>query len=129
MIVLDTHVWLWLLDAPTRLSRAAAAAIGGADRIGVCTISCWELAMLWVKGRIELDRDVGAWVATAFADPRIEALPLRPDIAVGAAILDGPSVPRDPADRIIYSTARAHGAPIVTRDRLLREHDPAATIW
>jgi PIN domain nuclease of toxin-antitoxin system len=129
VIVLDTHAWLWLVDAPPRLSRGARAAIEAADHLGVCTISCWELAMLSVKGRIELDRDVGTWVAMALLDPRIDVLGLRPDIAVGAAVLSGPSAPRDPADRIILATARAHGAPIVTRDRLLHDHDPVAAIW
>ncbi len=129
MIVLDTHAWLWLVDAPARLSRAARAAIDGADRLGVCTISCWELAMLSLKGRILLDREVGAWVTAALADARIETLGLRPDIAVAAAVLEGALVPRDPADRIIYSTARAHGAQIVTKDRVLRDHDRPATIW
>jgi len=85
--------------------------------------------MLAMKGRIALDRDIGTWVATALADPRIEPLALRPDIAVHAGILEGPFAPRDPADRIIYSTAQAHAARIVTKDRLLRDHDRAATIW
>ncbi len=129
MIVLDTHAWLWLVDEPNRLSKPAAAAIERADRLGVCTISCWELAMLSRKGRIRLDRDVASWVRMAIADPRVDALDLSPDAAVAAALLDGPHVPRDPADRAIYATARAHGAAIVTRDGLLRDHDPAMTIW
>lgn len=129
MIVLDTHAWLWLVDEPSRLSRPASRAIERSDRLGVCTISCWELAMLALTGRIALDRDIGTWVATALADPRIEPLALRPEIAVAAGVLEGPFAPRDPADRIIYSTARAHAAPIVTKDRLLRDHDRAATVW
>jgi PIN domain nuclease of toxin-antitoxin system len=129
VIVLDTHAWLWLVDAPDRLSRPALRAIEHSDRLGVCTISCWELAMLAMTGRIGLDRDIGTWVATALADPRVEPLALRADIAVSAGVLAGSSAPRDPADRIIYSTAQAHAAPIVTKDRLLRNHDRAATIW
>ncbi|MDN5933268.1 MAG: type II toxin-antitoxin system VapC family toxin, partial [Pseudonocardia sp.] len=106
MIVLDTHAWIWMVDEPGRLSASAAAAIEGAGRLGVCTISCWEMAMLTRRGRIRLDRDVASWVRMAIADPRVDALGLSPDVAVAAALLDGPSVPRDPADRVIYATAR-----------------------
>ena len=59
VIVLDTHVWLWWLAQPDRLSSRARQAIDGASRIGICTLSAWEVAALSLRGRISLDRNVG----------------------------------------------------------------------
>lgn len=129
LIVLDTHAWLWWSSAPERLSDAAREVIDAADRLGVCTISCWEVAMLTVRGRVELDRDVGAWVAQALAHPRARTLELTAAVALAAGLLDERDFPGDPADRIIYSTAEAAGARLVTRDRRLRDFDPRRVVW
>lgn len=129
MIVLDTHVWLWWLSAPARLSRAAGKAIEQAPRIGVSTLSAWEVAMLAIRGRISLDRDVGLWVRQALADERIESLAPSADVAVAAGLLDAHSFPGDPVDRLIYATARSTGATLITRDAAIRAFDSASTLW
>jgi PIN domain nuclease of toxin-antitoxin system len=129
VIVLDTHVWLWWLAAPGRLSQAATEAIEQAPLIGVSTLSAWEVAMLTVRGRISLDRDVGLWVRQALADERVDSLAPGADVAVAAGLLDAQSFPGDPVDRLIYSTARSIGATLVTRDAAIRAFDSASTLW
>lgn len=129
MIVVDTHAWLWWVADPERLSSAARAAIDDASAIGVCTLSALEVALLAVRGRITLDRDVGLWVRQALARPRVEALAPGADVAVSAALLDRDAFPGDPIDRLIYATASATRSRLVTRDRALRAYDPATTVW
>jgi len=129
VIVLDTHAWLWWLATPERLSRAAGKAIERAPRIGVSTLSAWEVAMLAVRGRISLDRDVSLWVRQALADERVEPLAPSADVAVAAGLLDAQSFPGDPVDRLIYATARSTGAVLVTRDATIRAFDSASTLW
>lgn len=129
MIVLDTHVWLWWMAEPRRLSAAAAEAIDQADSIGVATISCWEIAMLVGKGRVRLDRDPALWVRQALGRERVRALPLEPGAAVDAALIADDELRGDPADRTIYATARAEGARLVTKDARLRGFDPRGTLW
>ncbi|MDQ3722410.1 MAG: type II toxin-antitoxin system VapC family toxin [Actinomycetota bacterium] len=129
MIVLDTHVWLWWVAQPDRLSSRARQAIDDASRIGVCTLSALEVAMLAVRGRISLDRDVGLWVRQALAVARVEALAPSSEVAVAAALLDREHFPGDPLDRIIYATARAAGAQLVTRDRAIRAFDQRIAVW
>jgi PIN domain nuclease of toxin-antitoxin system len=129
VIVLDTHAWLWWAAEPVKLSRAAQDTIDHAERIGIATISCWEVAMLVEAGRIELDRPAGAWIEQALADARTQSLPLTSTVAVQAALLGREGFVGDPADRIIYATARNAGARLVTRDKSLRTFDPRGTIW
>jgi PIN domain nuclease of toxin-antitoxin system len=129
VIVLDTHAWLWWVSEPERLSEPARAAIDQASSIGVCTLSAWEVAMLAARGRITLDRDVGLWVRQALADKRVEPLPPSAEIAVAAGLLDTKRFPGDPIDRLIYATAQAAKARLVTRDAAIGAFDPESTIW
>jgi PIN domain nuclease of toxin-antitoxin system len=128
LIVLDTHVWLWWAGDVPGLSSRARAELERADRIGVCSISCWELAMLVRLGRVELDRDIRTWIGVALADDRVESLQLEPRIAAEAGTLND-DLPGDPVDRIVYATARALAAPLLTKDRRLRAYDRGRTVW
>lgn len=129
MVVLDTHAWLWWAADPARLSRSARDAIEAAGSVGIAAISCWEVAMLALGGRISLDREISRWVQSALARPGVQALALSPAVAVAAALLEREGFVPDPADRLIYATAREAGAQLVTRDERLREFDPRGTLW
>ncbi len=129
MIVLDTHAWLWWTAEPERLSAPARAAIEQSSSVGVSTLSAWEVAMLTVRGRIMLDREVGLWVRQALADTRVEPLPPSAEVAVAAGLLDAKSFPGDPVDRLIYATAQAARAKLVTRDAAIGAFDPESTVW
>lgn len=128
VIVLDTHAWLWWVADPARISQPARTAIEHADAVGVCTISCWEVAMLARSGRIRLDRDTRLWIRQALAAERIAALPLTAEIAVSAALLPS-DFPGDPADRIIYATAAGHGVPLITKDERISSFDTGRALW
>lgn len=128
-VVLDTHAWVWWAADPDRLSEAAAAAIEHSEDVGVSAISCWEVTMLVAKGRLEIDRPVERWIRQALGRPGVRALPLGPREATAAGLLQDDGFPGDPADRMIYATARAAGSPLVTRDEAIRAHDPRGTLW
>ena len=129
MIVLDTHAWIWWMSAPERLSTSARATIAEASSIGVSTLSAWEIAMLTSRKRISLDREVSLWVRQALAEPRVEPLAPSAEVAVAAGLLDAKGFPGDPVDRLIYSTARALDAQLLTRDEAIRRFDPAMAVW
>ena len=118
-VLLDTHVWVWLVGGSEKLSRPATGAIRSASKEGgvlVSAISVWEVAMLEKKGRLKFDRDCLEWVRAALAVPGITLAPLSPEIAVESTRLPG-DFGGDPADRVLAATARRLGARMITRDR------------
>lgn len=129
MVVVDTHAWFWLNNEVGKLSRQARESIETADGIGVSSVSCWELAMLATKGRIEFPHGVKVWIRRSLVRPGIVALPLTPEAATDAALLERELLGADPADRMIYATARANGATLITKDQRLRDFDPRGTLW
>jgi len=119
VIVLDTHVWMWLEDGMgSPLSAQAIDAIEQAGRDGllrISAISIWELAMLEARGRIRLSRPLADWVRAALRAPGVELLPLTPEIAIDSTRLPG-DPHGDPADRILVASARAVGGRLATCD-------------
>lgn len=124
--MLDTHAWFWWLAEPGKLSPSATRTIAAAQVIGVSSYTVLELADLVERRRIELDRPTRAWIRVAVAQERTRILELDAEIAVDAAQLQ---FAPDPFDRVIYATARAADAPLVTRDERLHAFDSARAVW
>ena len=118
VLLLDTHVWLWLLSGEGALKASGVRVIEEAASHGlvrVSIISVWEVAMLEAKGRIRLSKDCRSWVDEALRAPGIALVPLTPEIAVESSRLPG-TFHGDPADRILVATARRERAILLTRD-------------
>lgn len=122
MIILDTHVWVWWVDGGGQLPPDYLALIQTetANGLGVCAISCWEVAKLVELARLQLAIPVDQWLALALQPP-VQLLPLTPEVAAGSTQLPG-SFHRDPADQMIVATARHYDCPLVTVDRLIRAY-------
>lgn len=128
MILLDTHAFVWLADGSERLSEPARAAISEDAEPAISAISAYEVAYLALRGRLELDRPVGAWVGDALSAHGVDALPLTVAIALRAGSLER-AFPGDRADRIIYATALERGTRLVSRDTKITDFDQARVLW
>jgi PIN domain nuclease of toxin-antitoxin system len=100
--------------------------IDAADQLGIPAIVFWEVALLVRKRKLDLGMPVSAWAQAIQTVPRVEALPLTPEIAVQA---DELQMHPDPADRFIAATALRHGVPLISKDRLMRSLRFLETIW
>ena len=129
MIVLDTHIWIWWVHSPERLSQAQRELITASetDLIGVSAISCWEIAKLVELGRLELPVDIEHWFEQALSYPGGQILALSPEIAIESTRLPG-DFQRDPADQIIVATARIYDCTLVTADEKIRSYEHVATL-
>lgn len=121
MILLDTHVLVWMDTDASELGRTARHLIKQAwkeQQLGVSAITFWECAMLHARGRIRLSESPAAWRAEWLQAGLIE-WPVDGTIAILAAELA--SLHKDPADRFIAATAIVHRATLVTADERLLE--------
>ena len=130
MILLDTHVVVWLAFDQSQLSRNARAAINDArengDGLAISDITLLELTTLSSKGRIRLEISLESFLREVEA--RFIVLPISGRACVRALELPK-TYPKDPADRIIGATALVEGMSLLTADREIRRSRALHTIW
>jgi PIN domain nuclease of toxin-antitoxin system len=129
MILLDTHVLVWLALEPERLSRKAREAIRHARAttgIAIASISLFELAWLVENRRIQVAGSVEGFVRACAS--RVIVRPLTPEIAAHAVRFPA-TYPKDPQDRIIGATCIIEGIRLVSADNRIRASGLVETIW
>jgi len=130
LILLDTHVVIWLAQDYGQISAKAQAEIAAARQkdlgLAVCDITLVEISRLASRGRIRLIPDVDTVLAEV--ERRFRVLPITANIAVQAFALPT-SYPKDPVDRIIGATALTEDIPLLTADREIRRSRAVPTIW
>jgi PIN domain nuclease of toxin-antitoxin system len=117
VILLDTHIWVWWVAEPTRLSAAQTKHIQDNESLGlgVSVISCWEVAKLVEYSKLALATAITPWITGALAYPGVQLLELTPEIVIASTQLP-PPFHRDPADQMIVATARVLNIPLLTAD-------------
>ena len=130
MILLDTHVVIWLAQDQQRISSRARDAItdsrGGVQGLAVSAMTLLELARLASQKRIELTPNMEAFLREV--ERRFAVLPITGRICVQA--FEFPvNYPKDPADRVIGATAIVEGLKLVTADQAIRQSKAVPTIW
>ena len=122
-LLLDTHVWLWSLLEPARLSekvRDLLAAPG--TELHLSSISLWETLLLAERGRLALEPDAQSWLRRAMSMSPVKETPLTFDVALASRSIE--LTHKDPADRFIAASAKVFSLTLVTADkRLLKCRD------
>jgi len=130
VILLDTHVVLWLTSDPAKLSGKARTAIEDSrqngDGVAICDITLLELTTLASKGRIRLGISLESFLQEVEA--RFVVLPISGRVCARAMGLPT-AYPKDPADRIIGATALVEGLSLITADREILRSKVVHTIW
>jgi PIN domain nuclease of toxin-antitoxin system len=130
LILLDTHVVLWLAGDYRRISPRAQKAIQEArakeQGLAVSSMTLLEIARLASHGQIQLKPDLETFLSDV--ERRFTVLPITGRIAIQAFSLP-PSYPKDPADRVIGATALIEDLPFITADKEIRDSRAVPTIW
>ena len=130
MILLDTHVVVWLAFDSNQLSKKSRMVIKDARKqaaaLSISDITLLELATFVRKGRLRLDISLESFLQEV--ESRFVVLPMTGKVCARAMNLPA-NYPKDPADRIIGATALVEGLSLVTADRQIRRSKAVPTVW
>ena len=103
-LLLDTHVLLWSLAEPERLSSLATAAlISPQNDVRVSAVTAWEIAIKQSLNKLELPGPAESWLSEAIEQTGFGWLDVRPEDALRVRGL--PWHHRDPFDRFLVAQA------------------------
>ena len=129
MILLDTHIWVWWVQGDKHLMKNELNFLDfhSKEGIGVSVFSCWEVAMLNTRKRLEFSCPLDEWISTALNYPGVQLIDLTVEIAIESCCLPK-GFHRDPADRILAATSRIMNSPLVTADEQILKYPYVKTL-
>lgn len=115
-LLLDTHIWIWLVEGSSKIKPFARKAIEDAETLFISPISIWEFGMLVEHHRVEVEMDRLDWIERSIIAAGLEIAPINPRVAIQSTRLPG-EMHGDPADRLLVATAHEISAVLVTCER------------
>lgn len=123
--LLDTVTFLWAIDSPELLSRAAASLLDDDSALlEISALSISEIAIKRASGKLTFTK---ADVADGIADLRLRVLAYSTEHAY--KLFELPMHHKDPFDRQIIAQALAEEIPVVTSDRVFGVYKGLQVIW
>jgi PIN domain nuclease of toxin-antitoxin system len=123
-LLLDTCAAIFI-SSGERVEDAALAAMRQVQEKGesvyISPITAWEIGMLMSRQKLMSPLPPERWFQRLIEAPGVRLADMSPDLLIASSFLPG-DPPRDPADRILLSTARALGYRLVTRDNGLLKY-------
>ena len=117
-LLLDTHIWVWSLRHPGRLSRRVTRVVSDPrNELWLSPISLWEILSLCRKGRLNIKENPSAWISAALATVPFREAPLTHEVVLATESIVLPH--RDPADIFLAASAKVYELTLVTADENL----------
>jgi PIN domain nuclease of toxin-antitoxin system len=127
-VLLDTHVLLWALLSPGRLSaRALALLKDPATTVLVSPVSALEIATKHRLGKLAGVEPVIMGYAAHLATLGARELPLLSSHALAAELFAVPH--RDPFDRLLAAQAITEGLPLLSGDAMMAQFPGLVISW
>jgi PIN domain nuclease of toxin-antitoxin system len=113
--LLDTHVFLWMLSAPDKLSEAAVKVIEDPRHmVFVSAVSAVEISIKSALGKL----DAPSGLEGEIGSRGLQELPLT--YRHGERLADLPGHHQDPFDRMLIAQALTEKLILITRDEKMR---------
>ncbi len=117
-LLLDTHIWIWLISQPEKLSRAVKREIQNSkNELYISPVSIWEAGQMARRGRLKTKVTFSAYIEQTLARPEFQEAPFNFAVAIEASHLQLPQ--GDPGDVFLAATASVYGMTLVTNDEQL----------
>jgi PIN domain nuclease of toxin-antitoxin system len=127
-LLLDTHVFLWSISEPKRLSSKARSAISKLEnQVYVSPVTAYELSYKHRQGKLPSGAAIVTSFALQVAHLYASELSISAPHTLAAGQLDWEH--KDPFDRILAAQAMVEGLTLVTADENLRAFEPVTTLW
>lgn len=127
-LLLDTHVFLWAVAEPSRLSAVARDLLTDAsNELYVSAVSLFEVSTKHRLGKLPDARVLLDDLDWTMARLSARYLPLEAPDAVLAGALPVPH--RDPFDRLLAAQAQGRGMPLVTSDVAFASFPGLRVLW
>ena len=123
-IIIDTHIFLWLMEGSSELKNSEIELINKVVNHGqilIASISIWEVAMLQKLGKITLSMPIKDWVEQSLNQKGIVIATFDVAILIESVFLPG-NFHKDPADRMIVATSRIKKIPLLTHDQRIIDY-------
>ena len=121
-LLLDTHIILWSLADPVKLTHEVGAALESeSNELWYSPVSVWEIMLLAEKGHITLGVNIEKSVRNIFQKIPITEAPLNLEVAIQSRLVNLPH--QDPADRFLAATAIVYDLTLVTADSRIIDAD------
>jgi PIN domain nuclease of toxin-antitoxin system len=128
-LLLDTHVFLWWMRDPARLSERVRAAVAESrNHVWFSAVSAWEIVIKAGLGRLE-GQSPDAWAEILRAEVKRShflVLPVTMDHALAVGSLPTPHT--DPFDRLLIAQATVEKLLLVTKDVRMAAY-PISVLW
>ena len=121
-VLLDTHVWLWMLAAPGRLAPSARELVE--DRhttLWLSAASSWEIAIKYALGRLSLPDPPERFVPERMRVTNVDPLSVEHSHALRVSVLEPHH--RDPFDRLLVAQSQLERVPLLTADAAFTAYD------
>ena len=124
--LLDTHVFLWLIQGdPQLIDRARSIIADDASQLNFSVVSIWEIAIKLNIGKLKIEHSIED-IYQLLAQLKIEILPIdRSDLD---RYLTLPLHHRDPFDRLIISQAIDRELILISSDGSFEPY-PVQRLW
>lgn len=120
-LLLDTHAFLWLMEAPEKLPvKILKACENPANRLFLSLASIWEMQIKIGLGKLRIKGTLSVIVSEQITSNSMEPLPIQLSHLWGLSKL--PSHHADPFDRLLVAQAQVEKLALVTADEAIRRY-------
>lgn len=126
-LLLDTHVFIWMDIAPTKLSSSVAAHLTDrSNTLLLSVVSVWEMQIKLQLGKLSLEQSLADMIESQQQTNHIEVLPIKlPHVLALEAL---PMHHKDPFDRLLTAQAIVEKATLISNDEVLAKY-PVDVLW
>jgi PIN domain nuclease of toxin-antitoxin system len=125
VLLLDTHVWVWVVEGNEsqigRRTRRMLEKAESREDLRISAVTVFEIAALHTAGRLRLGLPLEEWIHRACDVKGLRLAEFSSSIAVDAGRITRMALP-DPLDRLLITTAQHFEATFLTADQQILDY-------